>query len=199
MSTQSSSIPRTGETELHLMPGLLARHGHRGFYVTEKVDGFSFSVGRIGGRFIASTRERVLEENDSTVFGRAVWELDLHGLPLPEGWIVQGELCGPKIRGNKLNLDRLRLFVFDVITPEGFLGIDALLAFCERVGLQTVPVLGRQLTLRDDALLTFAGGRSTLNADTEREGAVFRAEDGANDPDYGRVSFKVFNPAFAHT
>jgi ATP-dependent RNA circularization protein (DNA/RNA ligase family) len=117
---------------------------------------------------------------------------------LPEGWIVQGELCGPKIRGNKLNLDRLRFFVFDVITPEGFLGLDALLAFCERQGLDSVPVLARGLALTEAVLLPLAAARSTLYADSEREGAIFRAEDGASDPVFGRVSFKVFNPAFPH-
>ena len=46
--------------------------------------------------------------------------------------------------------------------------------------------------------LALAAERSTLYADTEREGAVFRAEDGASDPVFGRVSFKAFNPAFPH-
>ena len=198
MTRRSVSIPRTGETELHQMPGLLTRHGQRRFYVTEKLDGFSFSVGRIGGQFVASTRDRMIEDGDSTVFGRAVWELDLRGVPLPEGWIIQGELCGPKIRGNKLNLDRLQLFVFDIVTPEGFLGIYAVAAFCDRFGLRTVPVLARELVVTDACLLALAAARSVLYADTEREGAVFRAEDGASDPVFGRVSFKVFNPAFPH-
>jgi ATP-dependent RNA circularization protein (DNA/RNA ligase family) len=198
MTRRSVSIPRTGETELHQMPGLLTRHGQRRFYVTEKLDGFSFSVGRIGGQFVASTRDRMIEDGDSTVFGRAVGELDLAGVAMPEGWIVQGELCGPKIRGNKLNLDRLQLFVFDILTPSGFLGLDAVTAFCERAGLRTVPVLARQAILNDDCMLAMAAARSVLYADTEREGAVFRTEDGSTDPVFGRVSFKVFNPSFPH-
>lgn len=191
-------IPRTGEAELHQLPGLLTRHGHRRFYATEKLDGFSFSFGRVNGDSVASTRERMIEGGESTVFGQAVEELDLRGITLPEGWIMQGELCGPKIRGNKLNLDRLQLFVFDILTPEGFLGLDAITAFCDRFGLRTVPVLARELVLNDACLLALAAERSTLYADTEREGAVFRAEDGASDPVFGRVSFKAFNPAFPH-
>ena len=191
-------IPRTGETELHQLPGLLTRHGQRRFYATEKLDGFSFSIGRIDGQFVASNRDRMILADDSDIFGRAVWELDLNTVNLPEGWIMQGELCGPKIRGNKLNLDRLHFFIFDILTPEGFLGLDALTAFCERAGLRTVPVLARELVLNDSCLLALAAERSTLYADTEREGAIFRAEDGASDPVFGRVSFKVFNPAFPH-
>ena len=191
-------IPRTGETEFHQMPGLLTRHGQRRFYATEKLDGFSFSVGRIDGQFVASTRDRMILADDSDIFGRAVWELDLNTVNLPEGWIVQGELCGPKIRGNKLNLVTLQFFVFDILTPEGFLGLDAVLAFCDRAGLRTVPVLARGFVLTDAFLLALAAERSTLYADTEREGAIFRAEDGASDPVFGRVSFKVFNPAFPH-
>ena len=191
-------IPRTGETEFHQMPGLLTRHGQRRFYATEKLDGFSFSVGRIDGQFVASTRDRMILADDSDIFGRAVWELDLNTVNLPEGWIVQGELCGPKIRGNKLNLGSLQFFVFDILTPEGFLGLDALTAFCDPAGLRTVPVLARGFVLTDAFMLALAAERSTLYADTEREGAIFRAEDGASDPVFGRVSFKVFNPAFPH-
>lgn len=191
-------IPRTGEAELHQLPGVLKRHGQRRFYATEKLDGFSFSFGRVDGCFVASTRERMIEDGDTTVFGQAVEELDLRGIALPEGWIMQGELCGPKIRGNNLNLDRLQLFIFDILTPEGLLGLDAVTAFCNRFGLRTVPVLARELVVTDGALLALAAERSTLYADTEREGAIFRAEDGASDPVFGRVSFKVFNPAFPH-
>jgi ATP-dependent RNA circularization protein (DNA/RNA ligase family) len=197
MTPRLDRIPRTGETEFHQMPGLLTRHGQRQFYATEKMDGFSFSFGCIGAQFVASTREKMIED-ESTMFARATWDLDLRGITIPEGWIIQGELCGPKIRGNKLNLDRLQLFVFDIVTPKGFLSINRAVDFCVRAGLYTVPVLGRYLSVRDDTLLAFASGRSKVNADTEREGAVFRAEDGATDPVFGRVSFKVFNPAFPH-
>lgn len=198
MTERIQQIPRTGEPELHQVVGLMARHGCRKFYATEKLDGFSFSFGRVAGEFVASTRDRMVDENDPTAFGRIIREMHLQEIALPEGWIIQGELCGPKIRGNKLNLSSLQFFVFDISTPKGFLGIDAVIAFCERVGLRTVPILGRALILNGAVLLALAKERSTLCADTEREGAIFRAEDGASDPVFGRVSFKVFNPAFPH-
>lgn len=199
MTERIQQIPRTGESELNQMPGLLERHGVSRFYVTEKLDGFSFSFGRLAaGGFFTSTRDRMVEDNDATVFGRAAWELSLRNLHVPDGWVIQGELCGPKIRGNKLDLNRLTLFVFDVFTPEGYLKPDAMVTFCERVGLETVPVLARDMVLDDARVIGLATGKSTLCEGTEREGAVFRAEGEASDPIYGRVSFKVFNPAFPH-
>ena len=71
-------------------------------------------------------------------------------------------------------------------------------AFCNRFGLCTVSVLARKLVLNDACLHALAAERSTLYADSEREGAVFRAENGTSDPVFGRVSFRVFNPAFPH-
>lgn len=191
------SIPRTGETELHLMAHFLTRHGARRFYATEKLDGFSMSFGWLDGEFVVSARDRMVSAVECTVFGQACRELDLPGVRV-DGAIFQGELCGPGIRGNKMNLDRLRLFIFDVKTEECFLGLDAITALCQRFGLEMVPVLGRHLSITRESVLGLAAAHSTLYADTEREGTVLRAEDGASDPVYGRVSCKVFNPAFHH-
>lgn len=198
MTNRIAQVPRTGEAQLNERPGLLERHPAARFYATEKLDGFSFSFGRVEGAFIATSRDWMVDRNNPTVFARAVREMDLDEIKLPEGWVIQAELCGPGIRGNKLDLSGLQLFVFDIITPDGPLRLDAVIDFCNRVGLQTVPVLARNASLSDKLMVALAGGNSSLNRETEREGAVFRDEDGTSDPVYGRISFKVFNPAFPH-
>lgn len=194
MIARLKAIPRTGETELHQMGNLLERHGDRPFYATEKLDGFSMSFGVLDGQPFASARDRMIEPHEDTVFARAIAGGFVPRLFAGQDAICQGELIGPGIRGNRYGLAALEFRAFDLLVDGERAGFAALENFCREHGLKTVPVIGWEFNLGNISAL--ACGPSILNPATPREGAVFRPIAETSDPFQGRVSFKVFNPAF---
>lgn len=196
MTPRFKSIPRTGETELHFMGDLLVRHGHRPFYATEKLDGFSMSFGWVDGQFVVAARDWMVEDGRKSVFAKAVRELELRERHTTPGVLFQGELIGPGIRRNRYNLDRLQLHIFNGIRGGEFVSLGALKRFCRVIDLPTVPLLAEGFQPAQENLLAFTWGQSLLNPTVEREGAVFRPLIETVDEFQGRVSFKVFNPKF---
>lgn len=189
MAKLLKGIPRTGETELHQMGALLSRHAGRAFYAAQKMDGFSMSLGNLNGQFFLAARDRMVAFDEATVF----WQAFRSGVvrPFSDDVILQGELCGPGIRGNRHGLVDLGFFAFDLIADGRPQGFAALVDFCRRNGYETVPILRDAFTPTPETCLDLA--RSTNG-----EGAVFRPVTEARDEFQGRVSFKVFNPGYAH-
>lgn len=58
---------------------------------------------------------------------------------IPPGVTIQGELCGPGIQKNLLNLKEHDFYVFNVIDDGKRLGYEATKALCEYYGLKMVP------------------------------------------------------------
>lgn len=194
MIARHPSIPRTGETELHQMGNLLERHAHRPFYATEKLDGFSFSFGWLNGEFIASARDRMIALNEDSVFAQFLRSFPVR--ELPDGFLFQGELVGPGIRGNRYELDCLQFFAFDVLKGDARLSYAEAKEVCDSWKIATVPLLAKDFSTDADLCLVLSRNSSRLNPAVQREGAVFRPMVETTDEFQGRVSFKVFNPAF---
>lgn len=113
---------------------------------------------------------------------------------------IQGELIGNGVQGNKYRLTSLdiRLFSLFDIDERRFLDWAGLQEAAGRLGLQTVPLVEKALRLDHsvEALVEMAKGQSLLNKDALREGLVFRTLTEDQDPEIGRLSFKVMNPDF---
>ena len=120
---------------------------------------------------------------------------------------VQGELVGPGIQGNKMNLSELKFYIFNLFKSTNScaswdkLGYEDLIIFCTGNGLDHVPYVYSDFDLvlnnltNVDALLTFAEGTYRDDAEgyfpnakesQQREGLVFRSLD-------HQLSFKVIN------
>ena len=113
------------------------------------------------------------------------------------GIIIQGEQGNSKVQGNKYGLKEPRLFVFtikDSIKNKVY-DYDEMKAFCDKYGLETVPLL-YQGKLKDigttvDDFVNYSMGKSKI-ANIEREGVVIRCiKNGCK-----MASFKVINPKF---
>src|SRR5882672_5634460 len=141
MTPRLKSIPRTGETELHLLGNILERHGQRPFYATEKLDGFSMSFGWVDGEFVVSARDWMIEQDKASVFATAVRELALRERYFMPDLLFQGELIGPRIRGNRYGLERLQLHIFNGIRGGEFVSFGGLKRFCRVIDLPMVPLL----------------------------------------------------------
>lgn len=146
-------VPRTDEMRLQSAPALLEEIKQYDFYWTVKLDGISatyirtdreYALWKPGDLIVCNRKVATREDpDDEGAFWPMARKYDLANR-LPIGFAVQGEIMGPKIAGNKLNLEEHDLFIFSVYDlGEGrFLDLHEFLAFCRDHGLKTVPVEG---------------------------------------------------------
>jgi RNA ligase (TIGR02306 family) len=200
-------LPKTDETRVQVLETVLDRHRGQTFYVTEKLDGTSFTAFLRQGEFGICSRNLWMDETDrSNVLVRVAQVLRLeenlrsarkrHGFDLA----IQAEAIGPGIQKNKYGLPAVTLRVFNILNVDAYQLLDhaALLAILDELELESVPQLGTiVLDHSVDALVAFAEGTSVLNSKIQREGVVLRPFAEEYDADIGgRLSFKVINPKF---
>ena len=190
---------KTDETRIQTVPGVLERHRGERFYYTEKLDGSSCTVFHRDGAFGVCSRTLELRETESNTFWKVARKYDLEAKLASKGnFAIQGEAIGEGIQKNKYRLLGQDLFIFNVfdIDKTRFLSKPEFVAFCEELGLKTVPI-GQEFTLDHTVqeLVAMTNARSSL-ADVRIEGYVFRPVTEGRDLELGRLSFKVLNPEF---
>ena len=200
-------LPKTDETRVQVLEAVLERHRGKTFYVTEKLDGTSFTAFLRQGQFGICSRNLWMDETDqSTVFARSPASLKLAerlraarerlGFDLA----IQAEVIGPGIQSNKYALPAVALRVFNVLNVDAYRLLDhaVMLEVLGWMELESVPQLGTMvLNHTVDELVAFSEGASVLNPKVQREGMVLRPLVEEHDEDIGgRLSFKVINPKF---
>jgi len=201
MGNFPSFIPKTDELRLQsILPVLNEIRGVPIFW-TIKCDGTSSTFCNLGGEFYACSRNLRKKPGENVY-----WEMvNKYGLQecLPDGFAIQGEICGPGIQKNRLALKETDLFVFDVfdILSGKYLGLHDFVKFCGSRGLRTVPVESiitnpDSFDLSLDTWLERARGLYT-DTNNNREGIVVRTIDPVYSHAVGsRLSFKVLNNDF---
>jgi RNA ligase (TIGR02306 family) len=200
-------LPKTDETRVQVLEPVLLRHQGKVFYITEKLDGTSFSAFLRDGVFGICSRNLWMDETDETnVLSRVArrFKLDekLRALRERRGFqpALQAEVIGPGVQKNKYDLKEVTLRVFNVFNIDTGRLVDhaALLDILREVELEGVPQLGTLvLDHTVDSLVAFSEGMSMLNSKVQREGVVLRPLTEEYDEDLGgRLSFKVINPRF---
>jgi RNA ligase (TIGR02306 family) len=200
-------LPKTDETRVQVLEHVLQQYRGQTFFITEKLDGTSFTAFLRDDQFGLCSRNLWLDETDSSnLFVRLAQTLNL-----PEklrrirdnfGFqpAIQGEVIGPGIQKNKYGLGHVDLRVFSLIDIDQYSLVDReiMLSAMEQAGLTSVPQLGEiVLGHTIDELVEMAIGRSQLNANAHREGLVFRPAQEVHDATLGgRLSYKVINPQF---
>lgn len=196
-----SFIPKTDETRIQAVPHLLERYSGQTFYITEKLDGTSTTVWFKDGELnVAGRTVNWLPESKNS-YWKAVGELGLTENPERLGTIaLQGELIGESIQKNTLKVTGKRLIFFNAFDYETgeYLSFEHFKSFCMRLGVECVPIIDNRFTLTGtvDQLVEMATRKSLINPDSWLEGLVFRPLVEQQDPDIGRLSFKVINPEF---
>lgn len=200
-------LPKTDETRVQVLEPVIERNRGKSFYVTEKLDGTSFTAFVRQGEFGICSRNLWMDEADD----RNVLVLVSRGLGL-EGKLraargrlgfdlaVQGEVVGPGVQKNKYALAAVTLRVFSVLNVDSGKLLDHAesLALLSELELEAVPQLGTLvLDHTVDQLVALAEGTSALNPKVQREGVVLRPPAEEYDEDIGgRLSFKAINPKF---
>ncbi len=200
-------LPKTDETRVQVLESTLRRHRGKTFYVTEKLDGTSFTAFVRQGEFGLCSRNLWMDEADETnvlvrVAGGLRLDERLRAARDRLGFdvAVQAEVIGPGIQKNKYGLQAVTLRVFNVLNVDAYRLLDhpAMLEALDGLGLESVPQLGT-ITLDHtvDQLVGLSEGASVLNPRIQREGLVLRPLAEEYDEDVGgRLSFKVINPKF---
>jgi RNA ligase (TIGR02306 family) len=200
-------LPKTDETRVQVLEGVLARHRGRTFHLTEKLDGTSFTAFVTDDGFGVCSRNLWLDERDeASQLVRLARRLDLpERLKLLRDRLgvwpaVQGEVIGPGVQKNRYGLPALAVRVFSLLdTGTGRLvDREPALAALLGVGLTPVPQLGPLvLDHTVDELVALSVGVSQLNPKVQREGIVLRPEVEVEESEVGgRLSFKAINPLF---
>lgn len=171
--------------------------------VTEKVDGTSATfflkkVGKNKYEFGVCSRNKRLVTEDNSYYWNVARKFKiketLQTLIGGLDWIVlQGEITGEGIQGNKYPMDGgERFWAFNLISPEGKLTTEEMQRILLHYGIYTVPIFDDKFVIPEDweisDLVHYVQGKSQIYP-REREGCVFRNVE-------QNISFKCINPEF---
>ncbi len=142
-----SFIPRTEEERLQNIPDVLKELAGQPVIVTRKEDGCSASFALNAGRVYICSRNNIW--NKRTKASSQVYTIaEKYKLPealkqLGRNIGIQGEIVGPGISENRLGLKDKEFRVFNVfdIDAQAYLGHAEMLEVCQKLGLNTVPVV----------------------------------------------------------
>lgn len=191
-----ATVAKTDEERIQNLANEYEGYSGKLFYVTEKLDGTSFTAIFDQGEMAICGRNWQYAEDDKNSYWRIARQVELEKKlqALDRRIAIQGELIGPGIQSNRYKLNELRLFVFNVFDLDSFAYVDKseAAAICGSLGLETVPFL-EERTVPDsiEEILILSEGKSVLNDTTEREGLVWVHGSGPE-----RVSFKTISNKF---
>ena len=195
-------IPKTDELRVQSAPEVLAEIFATPYAITLKYDGTSstFCVDPRDGQFLACGRNYSISEGDS-LYWRIARQYDLPAkLAAHPQMAIQGEICGPGIQKNRLNLTQIALFAFNVYDIAGhrYLDHETARAFLAEIGVPAVETLeiGDSFGYNLAELLRLAEGKYP-GTSNEREGIVIRSPvERHSEVLAGRLSFKAISNRF---
>lgn len=190
-------IPRTDEERIQNVR-LDQLSNPRMYYITEKLDGTSFTAYNFNGEFGVCSRNLELKIDDDNVYVGVAAEYDLKTKLFDLNLAIQGEILGPGIQGNKYKISKPILYVFGIydIDAKTYLDFETVKMFCKLNKLNTVPFIDKKIIAVMDRqgineILSGADGYSVLNDKTKREGLVYKSF-----TEEGTFSFKVISNTF---
>jgi len=200
-------IKKTDEDRIQLFPDICEREKDTVFQVTEKIDGSSGTYFLIKNPkkwqfwkkylFGVCSRNFQLLIPDNSCYWYIAKKLKIKSILMKllntynsEYIILQGEIIGLKIQGNKYSLSNIDFYVFNFKTDSLFADNKALLNICTLHGLKCVPIIENEFKLLPSIpeMVEYSKGKSTIG-DIMREGVVIRNYE-------KNISFKVVNPDF---
>ena len=159
--------------------------------ITRKLDGSSMTVIIEDGTIKhVCSRRLSLEESDDNAFWVAAKKLHL---PPHGSFMVQGELMGPGIQGNQLELREPELFVYQIKAGGIWMRQGTILHYCAMLGCDSVPVLVDQVCGATIEEIQALANADKLPNGKPSEGVVVRP---IHAPSFGNgrpMGFKIIN------
>lgn len=195
-----ADIPKTNETRIQSAVEVLDEITGKPYVMTVKLDGRSMSAWYDPDDGLHMASHNFEKKNDG---GGIEWNYaEKHGLAdilknYPN-YVFQGELCGPAIQKNRLNLPEQRWYVFNIYdrTEHTYLNFGKMATVLAELKLLTAPVeeLGMSFNYTLDQLLEKADGVYADSGGNAREGLVIRTvSETTSKALHGRTSFKVIS------
>lgn len=188
-------ISKTDETRIQGLARDWDKFIGKEFHHTEKMDGQSGTYFHNGNTFGVCSRNLWLKKKDmSTTY----WDVaekyniekflcELRAKHRAKLVVLQGEICGPSIQGNKYGFGDNVLFVFNIKIDGVSLETPMIIKELNDTTMRTVPYLGLYTFTNVEDVLKYVEGKSTINPKADREGCVFRCNG---------ISFKAINNQF---
>lgn len=197
-----SFIPKTDEHRIQSHPKVLDELRGHPYYITEKLDGTSATYWYDDANELhAASRNFEIKRHDDS---RSVyWKIGEQLPSFPQGYAVQGEIVGPNIQRNLLELRELKFFCFNVynIEEKRYLNFNEWIEFCVSRKINTVPIMHESdgsytLDSQEQLERLYVHG-CYYNTNNPREGIVVRPMTEMYSPSLqGRLSFKFINPDY---
>lgn len=205
-------MPPTDEPRIQENPDFfLAMLQKYDFEVTEKLDGTSITyyLDEQGHFGVCSRNYELVEDMTNTAWKYAK-DHDIEGQMKRLHLVniaIRGEMVGPKIGKNYLQLTAPEFFVFNIYDLQMH---DYYLPFereviMKNLALKHVPINYHYyhkepltfFALNMEEILAFAMGNSTINRNVGREGVVFKCSTACPEGENNWCSFKVINNTYA--
>lgn len=217
------TLPKTDEERIQNTPEVVDKINKEDIHlcISVKLDGTSMSIiNQPDGVHVAGRNNSFIKE-DEVAYRNKYWTTALkYNIPeilekyheeYPDEYLaVQGELVGPGIQKNKMNLNEREFYIFNLFKSTTKcsswvkLGYNELIDFCDKNSLKHVPYIYSDYSFKAhniqtvDDILKLAEGTYRDNAEgyfpnakenQQREGLVFRTLD-------HKFSFKAVNNLF---
>ena len=190
-------MPQTDEERIQNIPTILKDIAGLKIVVTRKEDGCSATFAFNNDRVFICSRHNVW--NKRTKASSQVY-LMVEKYKVKEGLIklakniaIQGEIVGPGIMNNRLNLKDKEFRVFNIwdIDEQAYIGYDEILEITKTLGLNTVPLIYRGICPKEwqevDDVLKYAE-TIEYSEGAPAEGIVIKSDTGKKEK---RISFKA--------
>lgn len=196
-------IVKTDETRIQNLTTLFDIERKKGtlFSVTEKVDGqsatyFLQKISRRKYEFGVCSRNIRLGTPDNSSYWTISRKYDIENVLKKligeyQTIVLQGEICGDGIQGNKYHISGYDLFAFNLIYPDHKCTTAEIKETLAPFGIKSVPIVeeGKALPETIAELVEYSKGKSVVRKEQKREGVVMRNVQ-------NNISFKVINPDF---
>jgi RNA ligase (TIGR02306 family) len=110
--------------------------------ITQKIDGSSLTIIVENGE-IKQVCSRNLAKKDN---GKSTFWNCAKNLKIPAGWtgVIQGEMCGNGIQKNRLKLNDIKIFVFQIKVDQAYMTYDTMADFCRNeLQCDVVPLIAK--------------------------------------------------------
>lgn len=207
-SFPSHLLSKTDESRIQSSPWLLDKLAGLPFYATVKLDGTSatYVIDPDSGEFLVCSRNLIRSRPENLSICPYWYIAERYDIEKKlrsaenANFAFQGEICGPNVQKNLLNLKDLHYFVFNVVNISTGIRLPYcdMRKICETLELDIAPLEysdDKFATRNIPALLKWSEGSYSKKAkclckcrwgNAQREGLVFRSTD-------QKISFKVIN------
>lgn len=174
------------------------------FYITQKLDGISFTIIKENGEITLYSKDIKLEEknNENYIYYDCFEEFNiLEKLKNVDNIAIQGEIIGPNCNKNHHKLSDLDFYVYSIyeLNNHIFLNFNELKEKITNLGLKMTPIINDNYKLSDnnhtlDDLLNLSYGQCLITPSVMREGLVFKLIIDEYDNDiHDRIQFKIIS------